>query len=68
MKKTILNVQGMSCSHCEKAVMNAVGELDGVESVIVDLPGKTVIIEYNPEKVSFENFKLAIEEEGFDVI
>ncbi|HEY5555984.1 cation transporter [Acetobacterium sp.] len=41
-KKIILNVEGMSCAHCEKAVKNAVGELDGVESVTVDLPRKTV--------------------------
>lgn len=67
MEKVTLNVEGMSCSHCERAVTNAVGELDGVASVIVDLAGKTAIIEYDSEKVSVDNFKQAIEEEGFDV-
>lgn len=68
MKKIILNVEGMSCSHCERAVKNAVGELDGVESVIVDLTGKTVEIEYNSDKLTFESFKTAIEEEDFNVV
>lgn len=67
MEKVVLNVEGMSCSHCERAVTNAVGELDGVASVIVDLAGKIAIIEYDSEKVSVDNFKQAIEEEGFDV-
>ncbi|MBU4440630.1 MAG: cation transporter [Firmicutes bacterium] len=68
MKKIILNVESMSCAHCERAVKNAVGELDGVESVIVDLTGKTVEIEYNSDKLTFESFKAAIEEEDFKVV
>lgn len=40
MNKITLKIEGMSCSHCEKAVTDGVGELAGVESVIVDLVGK----------------------------
>jgi len=36
MKKTLL-VEGMSCGHCEKAVKNALKELNGVLKVEVDL-------------------------------
>jgi len=68
MKKIILNVEGMSCAHCERAVKNAVVELEGVESVIVDLPGKTVAIEYDSDNLTFESFKAAIEEEDFNVV
>jgi copper chaperone CopZ len=67
MERMILNVEGMSCTHCERAVKNAVGELDGVESVIVDLPGKTVAIEYEPGMLTFDSFKTVIEEEGYHV-
>lgn len=62
-----LNVEGMSCSHCENSVKKAVGELDGVESVAVDLKGKKVTIEFEPEKVSVETIKAAIEDQGYDV-
>ena len=68
MEKLTLNVEGMSCSHCEKAVKNAVGALDGVTSVNVDLAQKTVVVEYDPGKVSPDSFKLAIEEEGYKVV
>lgn len=68
MEKIILNVEGMSCSHCENAVKNAVGALNGVASVNVDLAEKTVIIEYDIGKASLNSFKHAIEEEGYDVV
>lgn len=67
MERMISNVEGMSCAHCERAVKNAVGELDGVERVIIDLTGKTVAIEYEPGILTFESFKTVIEEEGYHV-
>ncbi len=50
MEKTILNVEGMSCEHCVKAVRNSVGALPGVTDVSVDLKSKTVTVEYDPAK------------------
>ncbi|MFA9381550.1 MAG: cation transporter, partial [Acetanaerobacterium sp.] len=35
METIVLKVEGMSCSHCEKAIMNAVNALDGVSEVTV---------------------------------
>ena len=40
MQKVTLNVEGMSCQHCENRVKKAVGELAGVSSVDVDLKRK----------------------------
>jgi len=42
MQNLILNVEGMSCSHCENRVKNAVSSLNGVNSVNVDLANKKV--------------------------
>jgi copper chaperone len=67
-KKTdTLNVEGMSCSHCENAVKKAVGALSGVDSVSVDLKGKKVTVDYNPGAVTIEAIKEAIEDQGYDV-
>jgi len=63
----ILNVEGMSCSHCENAVKKSVGGLDGVSSVSVDLKGKKVTVEFNPEKVTVNAIKDTIEDQGYDV-
>lgn len=68
MTKEVLNVNGMSCSHCVTAITSAVGGLDGVTDVVVDLGAKTVIVEYNPEKVSLGDLRRVIEEEGYDVV
>ncbi|HEY5584549.1 MAG TPA: copper chaperone CopZ [Ruminiclostridium sp.] len=62
-----LNVEGMSCSHCENSVKKAVGVLNGVTNVLVDLKSKKVSIEFDSEKVSIETIKDAIEDQGYDV-
>lgn len=68
MGKTIINVEGMSCSHCVNAVTKAVESLDGVSDVHVDLEKKTATIDYDSDKITLEAIKAAIEEEGYDVV
>lgn len=63
-----LSVNGMSCEHCVKAVKGAVGNLNGVDSVNVDLKGKKATVEFDPEKVTVEQIKDAIEDQGYDVV
>ena len=65
MKKTLL-VEGMSCGHCEKAVKNALGELDGVKNVNIDLGTKKVEVE--GENLVDSTIKEAIEDAGYDVV
>ncbi len=62
-----LNVEGMSCSHCENSVKKSVGALNGVSSVTVDLKAKKVSVEFDPERVSIETIKDTIEDQGYDV-
>lgn len=62
-----LKVEGMSCSHCEQTVMKSVGSLNGIVNVNVDLAGKMVIVEYEPEKIALDTIKDVIEDQGFDV-
>jgi len=68
MEKTVLNVEGMSCSHCENAIKKAVGTLDGVSAVTVDLERKTVTVEYDSAKVSIDKIRSEIEDQGYDVV
>ncbi|MCQ4922503.1 copper ion binding protein [Tissierella carlieri] len=65
MRKTLL-VEGMSCGHCEKAVKNALGELDGVSKVEVDLATKKVEVE--GEGLNDILIKGAIEDAGYELI
>ena len=41
---TTYTVSGMSCGHCRAAVTEAVGALDDVTSVDVDVPGGLVTV------------------------
>lgn len=68
MKNEILNVNGMSCSHCENAIKKAVGSLDGVSEVSVDLDGKTVTVAYDEAKVTLDNIKFEIDDQGYEVV
>ncbi|MED4972136.1 copper chaperone CopZ [Geobacillus proteiniphilus] len=62
-----LHVQGMTCGHCKAAVTNALTELDGVKHVEVHLEEGTVDVDFDETKVSVEQLKKAIEEQGYDV-
>ena len=67
METTIINVEGMLCEHCVKAVTDAVGALPGVDSVAVDLAAGTVTVEYDAAQTPLDEIKAGIEDQGFDV-
>ncbi|MER2088319.1 MAG: copper chaperone CopZ [Sporosarcina sp.] len=66
-EKTTLNVAGMTCGHCVKAVEESVGKLSGVENVKVDLESSSVEIDYLSDKVDLKQIKDTIEDQGYDV-
>lgn len=68
MKTEILNVNGMSCSHCERAVNTAVSELTGVKEVRADAQAKKVTVIFEEQEVSLDKIMEAIEEEGYEVV
>lgn len=67
MSNITLNVKGMSCGHCVKAVEGSVGALEGVEQVSVNLEAGKVNVAYNDRKVSISQIKEAIDDQGYDV-
>ncbi|GAE90062.1 copper chaperone CopZ [Acetivibrio straminisolvens] len=63
-----LTVEGMSCNHCVNSIKKAVGSLQGVDNVDVDLEAKKVTVEYDSSKLNVETIKNTIEEQGYDVM
>ncbi|GAD21261.1 heavy-metal-associated domain-containing protein [Acidovorax sp. MR-S7] len=57
-------VQGMTCGHCERAVVHAVREVDTDAVVKVDLPTGQVVVESDQPRDAIAN---AIQEEGYKV-
>jgi copper chaperone len=66
MEKT-LRVEGMTCNHCKSAVTNALKELNGVQEVDVNLEKGSASVKYEEGKVTEEDMKNAVEDQGYDV-
>lgn len=67
METVTLNVKGMSCNHCVKAVEGSVGSLDGVQEVKVNLEAGEVKVTFDQSKVNLEQIKETIDDQGYDV-
>ena len=63
---TVINIEGMSCEHCEKAVSQALQSLPGVTVLEVSHTRKCAVVRYDAEQASLDAMKRAIEEEGYD--
>ncbi len=64
-EKTII-IEGMHCNHCKMTVEKALGALEGVMNVVVNLEEKTAVITFNKD-IENSKIKNIIEEEGFEV-
>lgn len=62
----VINVEGMTCGGCVKSVDSAVSQLQGVQSVDVDLEGNKASVTYDASIVAVEAIVEAIEDAGFD--
>lgn len=68
MEKTVINVEGMACEHCVKAITKAVEAVPGVSGVSVNLEAKTVTVEHDPDRAPLDKIKFEIEDQGYDVV
>lgn len=59
-------VVGMTCGHCVRSVEGEIAQIDGVESVSVDLRSGTVTVE-SAEAIADEVFGAAVDEAGYEV-
>jgi copper chaperone len=63
----VLNVPTVSCNHCKMAIEGAVKNLQGVDSVDVDVTAKSVSVDFEADSVSLETIEAAVQEEGYEV-
>jgi copper ion binding protein len=60
------SVPEVHCDHCVAAINRELGQIEGVERIVVDLEAKTVEVEMD-ESVSEEQIIEGLYEAGFDV-
>lgn len=66
MEEVKINVEGMVCGGCEKRVVNAVSEIEGVTEVVANHSEGTVVVKADT-KIDVNIIKEKIEDIGFDV-
>ncbi|EOS54515.1 copper ion binding protein [Paenibacillus barengoltzii] len=66
MQNITLTVEGMSCNHCVKSVEGAVAGLGATGKV--DLAARKVEVTFDETKVTVDQIKAAIEDQGYDVV
>jgi copper chaperone len=67
MDDITLNVSGMSCEHCVKAVKNALSAIAGVKDIRVSLKDGKASFSHDPAEAPLDTIKAAIIEEGYEV-
>jgi copper chaperone len=64
--ETTYTVTGMTCEHCERAVTEEVGRIDGVTGVAVDLPtGKVTVT--SERQLREDDVRAAVDEAGYEL-
>lgn len=66
MKERTINIKGMSCQHCVKAVRKELARVNGLE--VRDVGIGFASVAYDETAVDFSRIEAAIEEAGYRVV
>lgn len=61
-------IEGMTCAACVRAVERAIGKLEGIEEVNVNLATEKMIVKYDEEKASEEQIAKTVNKAGYKAI
>ena len=64
---SVLKVKGMSCQHCVMSVKKALGQIEGIQNVAVDLSKGEVSFD-NTKGVVRDKIEKMISDAGYEII
>lgn len=64
---SVIKVKGMSCQHCVMSVTKALNQLEGIQSIQVDLQKGEVRFD-NTKTIASNRIEKAIQDAGYEVI
>ena len=67
MESTTLVAPDISCEHCQHAIEGALSKLDGVNTVQVDIPAKSVAVSYDAQKLTRAQLIEKLDDIGYTV-
>ena len=68
MEKKTFAVLGMMCAGCAANVERRLSQTEGIASAAVNLPARTVLVEYDEQVVKPEGMKEALSQIGYDMV
>ena len=68
MEKKTIAVLGMMCAGCAANVERRLGAMEGVAAAAVNLPARTALVEYDPERVTLAAMKERLAQIGYDMV
>ena len=62
----IINIEGMTCGGCVQSVYNATADIDGLETMTIELADNQATVTFDDSLTSAEKIAEAIDDAGFD--
>jgi copper chaperone len=67
MTTETISVPEIHCEHCQTSIEGALRPVEGVRDATVDIPARTVTVEYDETTVQRPDLIAAIEDQGYEV-
>lgn len=67
MESITLLAPDISCEHCQHAIEGALGKLEGISLARVDIPSKTVHVNYDVQRLTRATIEETLDDLGYTV-
>ncbi len=68
MKNLKIKISGMTCASCSSALERSLNKLDGMIKASVNLATESALIDFEDEKLNYEDIQKAVEKVGFNIV
>lgn len=68
MKTRVFRIGGMTCAACSNRIEGAIGDIDGIQSVVANFGNNTATVTYDDSKVTDEMIAKAVTGAGYQMI
>ena len=63
--ETTFSVPTIDCESCARSIKGALGRIEGIGPVDVDIPAKRVHVQYDPSRLDEQQLREVVEGAGF---
>lgn len=68
LKLVRLDISGMSCEGCEKAIVGSINKLEGIQEASASYTAGEAVVKYDSTKTSLEDISQAVADAGYSVV